>query len=117
MGGDRGAIDVVGDVVRGKLRRRPVPDAGRNIAAEGVEVRGIVRESGRIIERAGAAAVHAAEGRALGDRVGRGAVMRFVAHTELEVLPLAVVDLVLTLDLAPLFLLFTVDVLPPADPP
>ena len=48
---DRIAIDVGGTVVGRQLRRRPVPDVGRDVAAEGVEIRRIVGEARRIVRR------------------------------------------------------------------
>ena len=54
--------------------------------------------------------------RSLGDAVVGSAVMGLVAHAELQVLPGAVVDLVLAVDLGPFFLVFDVDVLGTENP-
>src|SRR6202035_2028065 len=77
-----------------------------DIAAEGVEVGRIILEPLRVIRR-----VHAGGERALGDAGGGYAVVRLVTHAELQVLPGAVIDLVVAVDLRPLFRVSDVDVL------
>src|SRR5882757_8418954 len=100
---DRVAIDVGGIVVRSQLRLGPIPNPGRDIAAEGLEVRWVIRERRRVSRRTRVQ-------RALRGARRGCAVMRLIAHAEFQVLPGAVIDLELAVELRPFLRVSDIDI-------